>query len=57
MGLIDDDILDEIKKANEDGNRLLPLLEYAITQARERFFSLNSDREYLPVNQKGDNVR
>jgi len=41
MGVIGEAVLKEIADAdkNEDGARLLPLLEYAMTRAREEFYA------------------
>jgi len=62
MGVIGEAVLKEIEEADKanDGDRLLPLLEYAITRAREQFYARggkiihdNHDEEYLPTIQRG----
>jgi hypothetical protein len=62
MGVIGEDLLNEIKEADErdDGDRLIPLLEYAYTLARENFYLKggkvirSNDLEYLPTSQRNE---
>ena len=69
MGVIGEALLKEIEDAdkNEDESRLMPLLEYAMTRAREQFYLKGGkitngnpsknlpqyDAEYLPTSQRG----
>ena len=68
MGIIGEALLREIEDAdkNEDKDRLMPLLEYAIVRAREQLYLrggkiakgksceiIKDDDEYLPTSMRG----